>query len=107
MMDVLWAGWRAAYMSEIQAGVDSDGCLFCELPAGSDESTHVLERGEAAYSVLNLYPYTSGHLMISPYRHIGTPAGLSADERREVWDLLARSQAAIDAVLSPHASRSR
>jgi ATP adenylyltransferase len=102
MMDVLWAGWRSAYMSEVQKGGTSDACLFCELPGAGDESAYILERGRAAYSVLNLYPYTSGHLMVTPYRHVGSPAELNDDEQRDVWSLTSRSQAAIDAVLDPH-----
>ncbi len=101
-MDVLWAGWRAAYMTEVQQGVDTGGCLFCELPAGSDQANYIVERGEQAYSVLNLYPYTSGHLLVAPYRHVGTPGELAGDERLEVWELLARSQSAIDRALDPH-----
>ena len=102
MMDVLWAGWRSAYMSEVQAGIDANACLFCELPAASDEDVYIVDRGESAYSVLNLYPYTSGHLMITPYRHIGAPGDLTDDEQSDVWRLLTRSQRALDAVLNPH-----
>ena len=101
-MDVLWAGWRSAYMTEVQQGTDADACLFCELPDAGDEAVYILERGEAAYSVLNLYPYTSGHLMIAPFRHVGAPGDLTDEEQADVWRLLARSQAALDAVLGPH-----
>ena len=101
-MDVLWAGWRSAYMQEVQAGTETDACLFCELPSGSDDDTYLLERGEHAYSVLNLYPYTSGHLMITPYQHNATAADLSDDEQQDLWRLLVRSQAALDDVLGPH-----
>ena len=102
MMDVLWAGWRSAYMSEVQQGVEAGACLFCELPSGSDEETYIVERGERSYAVLNLYPYTSGHLLIAPYRHAGAPGELATDEQQEMWSLLARMQAAIDMVLDPH-----
>jgi ATP adenylyltransferase len=101
-MEVLWAGWRSAYMTEVQQGSDSDGCLFCELPAAADEEVYILERGEAAYSVLNLYPYTSGHLMITPFRHVGAPGDLTGEEQADVWRLLARSQEALNQVLGPH-----
>jgi len=101
-MDVLWAGWRSAYMSEVQQGTEADACLFCELPKEDDESVYILERGEAAYSVLNLYPYTSGHLMITPYRHVGAPGDLTAAEQADVWQLLSRSQSALETVLGPH-----
>lgn len=102
MMDVLWAGWRSAYMAEVQEGADDDGCLFCALPTAADDEAYILERGAAAFSVLNLYPYTSGHLMITPYRHAGTPGELTAEEQSDIWRLLTRSQAAIEAVLNPH-----
>lgn len=102
MMDVLWAGWRSAYMSEVQGGVEAEDCLFCELPSGRDEDRYIVERGEKAYSVLNLYPYTSGHLLITPYRHVSSPGDLDAGEQDELWRLLARMQAAIEAVLDPH-----
>ena len=102
MMDVLWAGWRSAYMSEVQQGVETEVCLFCELPEGTDEETYILARADTAYAVLNLYPYTSGHLLITPYRHVGIPAELAADEQEDVWSLLARTQAALDEILDPH-----
>lgn len=102
MMDVLWAGWRSAYMAEVQAGTDSDACLFCELPSSADDEAYIVERGQSAYTVLNLYPYTSGHLMISPYRHVGAPGELTPEEQADVWRLLARAQAALEAVLDPH-----
>ncbi|MBT8215813.1 MAG: HIT domain-containing protein [Acidimicrobiia bacterium] len=102
MMDVLWAGWRSTYMGEVQAGTDTDACLFCELPSASDEDAYILERGETAFSVLNLYPYTSGHLMITPFRHAGMPGELTSDEQSDVWRLLSRSQAALADVLGPH-----
>lgn len=101
-MDLLWAGWRSAYMTEVQHGTDSDTCLFCELPTAADEEVYILERGAAAYSVLNLYPYTSGHLMITPLRHVGAPGDLTGEEQADVWRLLARSQEALNEVLGPH-----
>jgi ATP adenylyltransferase len=89
-------------MTEVQEGVEAEVCLFCELPSGRDDETYIVERGETAYAVLNLYPYTSGHLLITPYRHVASPGELTADEQQEIWALLARMQAAIDSVLDPH-----
>jgi ATP adenylyltransferase len=102
MMDVLWAGWRSEYMSEVQDGVEAEACLFCELPANRDDEAYIVARGEKAYAVLNLYPYTSGHLLITPFRHVGSPGELDADEQLEMWSLLARMQSAIETVLDPH-----
>lgn len=100
-MEVLWAGWRSAYMAEVQEGVHGDDCLFCALPDGGDDDSYILERGDAAFSVLNLYPYTSGHLMVTPYRHAGLPGELTDVEQADIWRLLARSQTALDTVLGP------
>ena len=101
-MDVLWAGWRATYMQGVQAGPTGTGCLFCELPSGTDEDTYILERHSHAYSVLNLYPYTSGHLIVTPTRHVEEMADLQPSEVEAVWLLLGRSQAALESVLGPH-----
>jgi len=101
-MDVLWAGWRSAYMSEVQEGVETEACLFCELPAAADDDAYIVERGEKAYAVLNLYPYTSGHLMITPFRHVGAPGDLTAAEQGDIWRLLSRAQAALEIVVNPH-----
>lgn len=102
-MEVLWAGWRAAYMAEFTGESQSDDCLFCELPdSGPDNETFVVERGEAVYSVLNLYPYTNGHMLLTPFRHVAGPAELDPEEVAELWALLGSSQLALDAAVSPH-----
>ncbi|MBT8251029.1 MAG: HIT domain-containing protein [Acidimicrobiia bacterium] len=105
-MEILWAGWRSAYMRAVteQEASDADdaSCLFCALPdKGSDEETLVIARGELVYSVMNLYPYTTGHLMVAPYRHIGSPGKASHDEQLEMWDFLARSQRSLEVALDP------
>lgn len=65
-MDRLWSPWRYRYVS--QAG-PSSACIFCEKPKGADEENLILFRGTACFVLLNLYPYTSGHLMVAPYAH--------------------------------------
>jgi ATP adenylyltransferase len=51
---------------------------------------------------MNLYPYSSGHLMVAPYRHVAAPGELDADERAEMWELLDRALAVLREVLAPH-----
>jgi ATP adenylyltransferase len=93
-MDHLWAGWRAAYLGEI--GTESEtGCLFCALVEADEEAAHIVDRGDHALTVMNLYPYTSGHVMVAPVRHVGLPAELSPDEVADIWRLLSRAQEAI------------
>ncbi len=77
------------------------GCLFCSLADGEDEEALILERGETAYSVLNLYPYTNGHLVVVPFRHVALPDDLTEVETVEAWRMLARARRACEARAAP------
>jgi ATP adenylyltransferase len=82
-MDYLWSPWRLEY-------VISDkpvACVFCKAPDPSQSDPLIVHRGQLAYVVLNLYPYNNGHLMVVPYRHESTLAGLTRDEMNEVGAL--------------------
>jgi ATP adenylyltransferase len=77
----LWAPWRLEYI----VGADEQtGCVFCTAAAGSDEEGVVLHRGAHAFALLNKYPYSSGHLMVAPYRHV---AGLDDLVDAEIIDI--------------------
>ena len=99
-MHILWAGWRSDYVRNAE-DLDAAGCLFCRLADLSDEEALVLERRDHAFSVLNRYPYTTGHLMVAPYRHVATPADLDEMERLDAWELVARSQRALETAMRP------
>ena len=56
-----------SYMTSIKA----PGCILCEkLREDRDRENLVVYRGERAFICLNLYPYSNGHLMVSPYEHV-------------------------------------
>jgi ATP adenylyltransferase len=68
-MDYLWTPWRFQYVSAAPAAE----CLFCvKAAARRDEEHLVVHRGADSFVLLNLYPYTSGHLMVAPYAHVAT-----------------------------------
>ncbi|MDD8021209.1 MAG: HIT domain-containing protein [Acidobacteriota bacterium] len=47
------------------------GCIFCQaLKQKSDEASMILYRGKYNFVMANRFPYTTGHLMIAPYRHL-------------------------------------
>ena len=95
-MDHLWSPWRLKYVTDAKP----HGCVFC---LGADEAAGatslnqdlVVFQGVLAYVVLNLYPYNNGHLMVVPYRHESTLAGLTRDEMDEVGLLTQRCETAL------------
>jgi len=100
-MKHLYAPWRAVYlMGEIDA---IEGCLFCVLPAeNDDEKNMILERTEFWYVIVNKYPYTTGHIMVTCNRHVKRFSDLDENERRELPGMLARCEKALDAAYHPH-----
>ena len=94
----LWAPWRLEY---VQSADEQDGCVFCRAAAGDDEEQLVVRRGERAFVLLNKFPYTSGHLLVAPYRHGVNFAELDEDEILEVHRLGARGLDALAAVYRP------
>ncbi|HVE63574.1 MAG TPA: HIT domain-containing protein [Mycobacteriales bacterium] len=77
----LWTPHRLAY---IKGGPRGEGCPFCEVPGMGDVAGLIVARGEAAYVVLNLYPYNPGHLMLVPFRHVADYCELTPDETTEI-----------------------
>ncbi|HZQ59423.1 MAG TPA: HIT domain-containing protein [Acidimicrobiales bacterium] len=107
-LDHLWAGWRSSYISQATAAAEgrADGaepCVLCGLiaPGGDDRERRVVWRGRLAAAVLNAYPYTSGHLMVLPTRHVGQLEDLSGDEAGELWDGVRQAVAAIKGAYRP------
>jgi ATP adenylyltransferase len=82
----LWAPHRIEY---IQAGTEPHkiDCPFCRIPQGDDVSGLVVARGSAAYVVMNLYPYNTGHLLICPVRHYGDYTDATSEEVAEIGHL--------------------
>src|SRR5512147_3011689 len=98
-MDRLWTPWRYSYVSA--PGSDGD-CIFCDKAASSDDrGNYVVLRAERNFLLLNLYPYTSGHLMIAPYEHVATLAAAPAETLEEMMRLTARAEKALRQIYSP------
>lgn len=101
MSEQLWAPWRYEYVKSADDS-NRDGCIFCEFPKrGNDRDNLVLHRGESAFVLLNAYPYTSGHLMVAPLRHVADIADLSDEELFEIHKLVQTACGWIRAVFSP------
>ena len=98
-MDRLYSPWRLSYVTTASEPVP--GCIFCNAAAAEHDDPLVVARGRAAFVILNLYPYNSGHLMIVPNRHVASLAELSPEERADVMDLTARAEVAVTEVYRP------
>lgn len=82
----LWTPHRMVYIQHGQQPEEHE-CPFCWAPGVTDEEGLIVARGTHAYALLNLFPYNSGHLLICPYRHIGTYDLASPEEIAEIGEL--------------------
>ena len=80
----LWAPWRLEYVSQAD---ELPGCPLCAEAAGEVEESLVVHRGKTAFALLNKYPYSSGHLMVAPHRHVGALSDLTGAEVLEIHGL--------------------
>jgi ATP adenylyltransferase len=87
----LWAPWRLEYIT----GPKADECIFCARRG------HVVAEGERCFVMLNAYPYTNGHVMVSPYEHVDSIEKLDADTLLELMTLTQSSMAAIREAYGP------
>jgi diadenosine tetraphosphate (Ap4A) HIT family hydrolase len=113
-LEHLWAGWRSGYVigsttgvpAEDAAGDDEvpgDPCVFCRIAASGPPSADngVLWVGDLTFAVLNAYPYANGHLMVLPFRHVGSLGEITDEEGAEMWSALRLGVAALDAAYRP------
>jgi len=96
-MDRLWAPWRIGYV-----GSKRKKCSFCvNQKAKNDKEHYIVERSDYAFSMLNIYPYNNGHLMIAPYRHIKDFDKLGNEEIADMMKLLKKSYRLLKKVVRP------
>jgi ATP adenylyltransferase len=95
-LDHLWATWRSAYVGKVvdtRALPSPDEAagrtLFERILAGADEEgdevAGVVWRGASCFALINLYPYTAGHLMVLPQRAVANLEDLTPAEHIELW----------------------
>jgi ATP adenylyltransferase len=98
-MDYLWTPWRYQYL--IGTAIPGE-CFFCAAAAAkTDEEHFVVHRARWNFVILNRYPYTSGHVMIAPYEHVGTLDSLAEDAAAEMMLLARRTERHLRAVYRP------
>ena len=101
--DWIWAPWRMTFIKSARKRADSDDCFFCDyVRARQDRKNLVVHRGRRCLVVMNLYPYTAGHLLVAPLKHKATLESLTSAERTEFLNLVVRSTGALRRVQRPH-----
>lgn len=125
-MDHLWTPWRYQYVSRagsdqrkgvpaaLEAWPGDLGCVFCNMiasvdfavAAGTDPETaaqaaYIIHRGQTCYICLNRFPYSTGHVLIVPYRHLDSLAALEPTEATEMIALAQATERALRSVYHP------
>jgi ATP adenylyltransferase len=88
----LYAPWRMDYIRSLEQ--PKDGCFLCDAASAPENEFRkrlVLWRSEYATVVLNRYPYTNGHILVSPREHKADLENLS---EAELLDLQVQTAAA-------------
>jgi ATP adenylyltransferase len=111
VLERLWNGWRAAYVTSGGAagGVQPDdveagrGSVFTRILHSGlpDVDTHIVHRGATCFAILNAFPYSVGHTLVLPYREVGDLEDLEPEEFAELWATVTDVVRAIKAAYGP------
>jgi len=96
-MKILWAPWRIKYILG-----KKEGCIFCDkVKENKDRENYVLLRGKNAFVMLNTFPYSNGHLMVAPYKHVPDFESLEKDVLGELMGLVKTCTQILKKALKP------
>jgi ATP adenylyltransferase len=98
----LWAPWRMEFI----LGEKPGGCIFCDLPAApesEDRANLIVHRSPRSFTILNRYPYNSGHILVVPRAHVSLLGALSPEEWADLQDELRRAVAVLRDTYRPEA----
>jgi ATP adenylyltransferase len=126
-MDHLWTPWRYSYVSaadktlrqgvppELAAWLGDHHCVFCNLIAAveyaeqhgmpaleAERAAGIVVRAEHTFLCLNAFPYTTGHVMVVPYRHESSLAALPSSVAHEIVDIAQQTERVLEQLYSPH-----
>ncbi len=99
-MKVLWAPWRLRYIEEARS---PQHCIFCEKPKEKrDFENFILHRSKTCFTIMNIFPYANGHLMVAPYRHTPEFGELTDAETLDLFASLTQSMSILKRGLKPN-----
>jgi ATP adenylyltransferase len=99
----LWTPHRMAYIDGEGRPRDASAeqCPFCAAPGKDDAAGLIVHRGELGFVVMNLFPYSPGHVLVCPYRHVADLTELSAGESAEIDELTKQAMRTLRKVNDP------
>jgi ATP adenylyltransferase len=113
MLERIWSAWRSTYVttSPARRADESDdggesataGSVFSRLlrSGAPDTETHIVHRGTTCFAIVNLFPYTAGHLLVVPYREVADLDGLTGEEARDLWATVTDAVGVVRSVYAP------
>ena len=88
-------------MAAASDSTDDSSCVFCDALNEERPSPLLLFRGRECFVVLNKFPYSNGHLMVVPFRHVGSLADTTEVELSELMALTRRAELALGEAYAP------
>lgn len=103
-MEKLWSPWRSKYIDSLSSETADGECIFCEAAKKDTEDLQnlLVNKSKLTFTLLNLYPYNNGHLMVVPFRHVSEFEKLTIEEGTELFQQLQLAQNALVEVSKPH-----
>lgn len=104
-LDRIWNGWRSQYVNAaVERRPSGEGSVFTQILASGlpDLETHVIHRGDTVFAILNAFPYSSGHLLVLPYREVPDLESLTPEETAEIWATVTDGVRAVKSAYRPH-----
>ena len=103
----LHAPWRMDYIRSLESpDASQGGCFLCQAAATLDDAEQRRRRFVVWHTphtivLMNKFPYTSGHVLVSPRRHVASIEDLSADELLDTQSQTVRIIRRLREVLNP------
>jgi ATP adenylyltransferase len=89
----LYAPWRNSYVTKKKPkNVAPEKCVFCtKISSQDDDANLIVKRFKNCTLMLNLYPYSAGHLLLLPNEHKSELCELEESVRAEMMEILNQS----------------
>jgi len=99
-MQHLYTPWRYSYITTSAADPE---CFFCAAGRNPDDPEGlVVHVGRHHLVMLNLHPYSNGHVMVAPLDHLASPLDSAEEAGREFWPLVLKVQRVLAEAYRPH-----